>query len=643
LALLPAKPLPILEWAKANIVIPDGPYKGQQFDPDLQPFARLLLLELGKPLFNRFVCTGPTQTGKSLICYVIPVLYHLFAIGETVVAGLPTADIADDKWNMDFLPVIEASPTLRELLPSSGAGSRNGKVRTRVRFKNGATLRFMSGGGTDKTRAGFTSRVLAVTEVDGLERSAVESKEADKLKQLEARQRAFLAQGTVTYLECTVTTSDGRIWSEYQGGTASRIARPCPHCGDYVTPEREHLKGWQHAENEIEARETAAWHCPGCGKPWTEQQRRSANLSAVLVHHGQEVDSAGCVSGSPPRTKTLGFRWTAVDNHLATAADVAADEWLATREHDRENAEKELRQFVHCLPYDPPDIELTPLDPEQVRNRTTKTKKGICPNGTIGISVGIDTGKRSLHWTAIGWQITGAGQIIDYGMQTVEADRLGIKAGLLAALHSLSSYFGRGWQSEGGKLLHASQVWIDSGYHEHQEPVYDFCNEANQGLPFGSERYRPTKGYGEGQRRMSRYYAPAKTNSEVRLIAPGYHLARSRGRVLLVHINSDHWKTELHNRLGMPADAPTAITLYEAADPAEHKEFAEQLTAERQLEKWQEGRGETIVWERMRRQNHFLDSTYSAAAGGHFVLSLRPKAAANQNGTWFANQSRKAA
>jgi hypothetical protein len=85
------------------------------FDADLQPFARLFLLELDSGRWDRIVCTGPTQTGKSLICYVIPVLYHLFAIGETVVAGLPTADMADDKWSMDFLPVIEASPTLREL------------------------------------------------------------------------------------------------------------------------------------------------------------------------------------------------------------------------------------------------------------------------------------------------------------------------------------------------------------------------------------------------------------------------------------------------------------------------------------------------------------------------------------------------
>jgi phage terminase large subunit GpA-like protein len=560
-----------------------------------------------------------------------------------VVAGLPTAEMAHDKWSMDFLPVIEASPTLRGLLPNSGAGSRRGKVSTSVRFGNGSTLRFMSFGGSDKSVAGFTTRVLAVTEVDAVDAVSETSKEADKLKQLEGRQRAHLATGCKTYLECTVSTSNGRIWSEYLGGSQSRIARPCPHCGNFVTPEREHLSGWQTAESELEARQNAAWACPDCGQLWTETERRAANLRGVLVHKEQEVTRAGEVIGPLPPTKTLSFRWSAVDNHFARAEDIAADEWLATREHDRENAEKELRQFVFCLPYDPPDVELTPLDAEQVKKRTAATKKGVLPPGALGVTVGVDTGKRALHWVAIAWQQSGAGQIIDYGLQTVDADRLGTKASLAAALKSLSSYFTRGWQQD-GKQIAPAQVWIDSGYHEHQEPVYAFCGEINSGLTFGAERYRPSKGYGDGQRRMSRYYAPQKINNEVRHIAPGYHLTRSRNRTLLVHVNSDHWKSELHGRFSLPPDSSTAITLYEAADKAEHAEFAEQLTAERQVEKWQEGRGEFITWERIRRQNHYLDAAYLAIAAGHFYLSLRPtqQSQAAQSGGWFAQQRRAA-
>ena len=222
-ALVRPKPPKMLDWAQSTIVVPDGPLKGTLFDADTQPFTRLFFTEVDSGRWDRIVALGPTQTGKSLSCYVIPVCHHLFAIGETVIAGVPTGDMSDDKWQADFLPVIESSPELRKLLPVTGQGSRAGRVRTRVKFRNGATLRFMSGGGNDKTRAGFTARVLAVTEVDGLDRPGATSREADKLKQLEARQRAFLASGIRTYLECTVSSTAGRIWQEYIGGSESRI------------------------------------------------------------------------------------------------------------------------------------------------------------------------------------------------------------------------------------------------------------------------------------------------------------------------------------------------------------------------------------------------------------------------------------
>lgn len=628
-ALLPRAVPSMLQWAAENIVIPDGPHKGERFDPDTQPFARLFFQEVDSGRWDRIVATGPTQTGKSLVCYIVPTLYHLFAVGETVVAGLPTIDMADDKWSQDFLPVIEASPALRRLLPATGPGSRAGRVKARVKFRNGATLRFLSGGGSDKSRAGFTGRVLAVTEVDGLDAAGRTSKEADKLKQMEARQRAFLQAGTRTYLECTVTTTAGRIWQEYIHGTESRIARPCPRCGVYVTPEREHLTGWQDAEDELQARANAAWTCPACSAQWTEAERHAANLAAVLVHRGQEVTPDGQVVGPVPPTRTLGFRWTAADNHFASAADVAADEFHGQREPDRDNAEKELRQFVHCLPWDPPEVEFTPLQPEAVLQRAGTCKKGIVPTGAAVVTVGIDTGKKVLHWVAIAWTPAGGGYIIDYGTQNTDAERLGIQRGLVEALRTLRGYLDPGWQTDNGQKLTASQVWIDSGYHEHADPVFMFCREANGNRQVGGELWRPSKGYGTNQRRMEKnYHAPRRTGNEVCYIGNAYHLVRdARWRMLVAHVNSDHWKGELHQRLALPPDAEQALQLYEVADAADHRELAEQLTAEREVTKYVDGRGEVICWERIRRANHFLDAAYLATAAGNLALTFHTQKA----------------
>lgn len=632
------------EWAERTIVIPDGPFKGEPFSCRTQPFAGVFFDAVDRGRWERIAATGPTQTGKSLICYVIPVLWHLFAVGETVVAGLPTLDIAQDKWGEDFLPVIEASPELSALLPKTGEGSRGGRVKARVRFRNGATLRFMTAGGTDKTRAGFTSRVLAITEVDGLDQSGSTSREADKIKQMEGRVRAFLKLGIQEYLECTVSIETGRIWQEYTNGTRSRLARPCPHCGAFVTPEREHLVGWDAAETEMEAREKATWICPSCAVPWSEEDRYAGNLRSVLVHHGQEVTPEGEVVGPLPPTRTLGFRWSAVDNHFVTAADVGAEEWQARRAVDRENAEKELRQFVFCIPYDPPEVELTPLDPDALRKRTGGYKRGIVPAGRLGIGVGVDTHKRHLEWQAQAILPDGRKYVIDYGEQAVAAERLGIKAGLIEALRALRDYFEAGWQlSHGTGRRPPDQVWIDSGYHEHTDAVYGFCREANQGTEPGQKRYRPSKGYAEGRRDMRRYLAPKRLTQEVRLIGKQYHLARlPRAGQMLVHCNADHWKSVLRDGLAMGAEEPGAIVLYEAADPGEHQELIDQLTAERPKVIWEEGRGERIVWERIRRKNHQLDAGYAAAAACDLIAVLVAKqAAAEKQGGWFAAMERR--
>jgi phage terminase large subunit GpA-like protein len=621
------------QWAESNIVIPDGPYKGERFRCDIQPFSRLFFGAVDTGLWERIAATGPTQTGKSLICHVIPLTYHLFAVGETSVAGITSLDMVADKWSEDILPVIEASPKLRELLPVTGEGGRGGRVKARVRFRNGSTLRFLTGGGKDKSRAGFTARILAITEVDGMDESGTTSRETDKVGQMEGRLRAYLKTGTRTYLECTVSTRSGRIWLEYINGTESRIALPCPHCHTHVTPEREHLLGWQDAQTELEAREAAAWSCPACAALWSEEERYQANLRGVLVHRGQEVTPEGQVVGPIPQTRTLGFRWTAVNNHFATAGDVAADEWNARRSPHRDNAEKKLRQFVHAIPWDPPEVDLTPLDPEKLISRVTTLKRGVVPADCIGVMVGVDTGKRMLHWVVMAVRERGGAAIIDYNHHRVESDRLGIVQGLIAAFKQLHAYFSAGWRSETGQPWAPSQVWIDSGYADHTDAVYEFCQWANAGGTPGSELYRPSKGHGEGQPQTTRYHAPSDTTEDVPLIGREYHFSLlPRAGAFLVHINSDTWKSAVHQALVMPVEEPLALTLFASASFREHDEFARQITAEKLREKFIENRGTVYVWERHDRQNHYLDASYEAFAGVDFIWNFRQaqKAQASQ-------------
>ena len=345
-----ARPQPLRsmrQFAEEEIIIPDGPFQGRHFRCHRQPYTGLWFDAVDSGCWSRHVATGPTQSGKTLACFVIPIVYHLFEVGETVICGLPDMDMAADKWREDLLPVIEQS-RYRELLPKRGGGSRGGRVET-IQFRNGATLKYMSGGGGDKSRAGYTSRVVAVTETDGMDQPGGTSRESDKITQLEARTRAYGSRKRI-YLECTVSTEEGRTWQEYKSGTQSSILLPCPHCRAWVAPEREHFVGWQGADSQAAARASGAFSCPECGEFWTAEQRIEANRQGKLIHRGQSIGADGQVTGAPPATDTLGFRWSAVNNLFLAPGDIAADEWRASRSADEENAEREMRQFVWCLP-----------------------------------------------------------------------------------------------------------------------------------------------------------------------------------------------------------------------------------------------------------------------------------------------------
>ena len=84
--------------------------------------------------------------------------------------------MANDKWKKDIKPAIQRS-RYGELLPTTGEGSKGGKVRV-ISFQNGVHLTFMSFGGDDKSKAGETAPNLIVTETDGANDAQTTSDEA---------------------------------------------------------------------------------------------------------------------------------------------------------------------------------------------------------------------------------------------------------------------------------------------------------------------------------------------------------------------------------------------------------------------------------------------------------------------------------
>ena len=609
------------QFAEAEIVLPDGPFEGTRYRLHRQPFNRLWFhaIDVLARQYNwsRFVAVGPTQSSKTLIGHVIPLLYHLFEVRESVISGLPIIEMSNDKWREVISPVIEKTAYIDEI-PDSGAGSKGGEADA-IKFQNGSTLKFMTGGGSDKSRAGYTARVVVISETDGMDKPGEASRETDKISQIEARTMAFEERRRI-YLECTASIETGRIWQELKTvGTDSRIVCQCPHCLQPVTPEREHLTGWQDAETLQQAQERAAFCCPSCGAAFDEAQRRTMNEGAILVHRGQEVatvDGKMVVTGEPTYTDTFAMRWNAFNNLFVRPGFVASNEWKAVRAADPEDAERKLRQFFWALPHAPVSLAVTKLDAAAIRHRMEKYPRGMIPKDTQYVTIGVDLRKFYGHYVCYAWRPGPRVLIFDYGIFDINSDQFGPERAMLLALREFREQCQAGWTMEGVGPRMPDQVWIDSRYQHEGQVVYAFCSESRE--PAG-ERFRPIMGYGDGPQWGRKYFAPKSLTAATQHIGDGYHIVYLKNEnIWRVDIHADEWKQRIQSRLACTVDTPGALTLFHA-QANEHTKISKHFVAEELREEFKPGIGTVRKMVTISRENHFLDCAYIGAAAGHFL------------------------
>lgn len=627
-------------FAEEEIVIPAGPFKGRRFRCDRQPYTGLLFDAVDSGAYRRHAFTGPVQSGKTLSSLVIIAMYHWFEIQEPVILGMPDLEMADEKWRLDFLPVIERT-RYRDLIPTKGPGSRGGKASV-LQFKNGVWVRFMGGGGGDAQRSGSTARVVAITEVDKMDEAGASSREADKVSQMEARTEAY-DLNSVTYMECTTSIKTGRIWQEWENGTASRIASRCPHCRDYVVLGREHLVGWQDAKTELEAERCAGFACARCGALWSDEDRRAATADSILLHRGQEavhyvkgerVEDGGKIpkravlhiEGDAPETNTLGFRWSAVDNMLTSTGKLGVKEWKGARSVDETNAEKELHQFTWALPY-AGDLELlSDVDPMKVIERGCRAPHGVVPASAKYLVAHMDLGKWKCWYVVEAVLEDGSPHVVDYGTMFPESGQFGEDKAIPATLGEFREMMEMGYPvgaMGSTDRMRPELQGVDSGG-SWADLAYKFCLESGPG-------WLPLKGYGTSRAMDRNYMRPKNKSAHVRFIGEEYHLAwirMDKGRVAVLEVNADHWKSMVHTSLQIPmpegdggAIEAGAMTLFERERPLDHLGFAKHMVSEKEIEEFVAGTGPgtgTVKrWEQVRRDNHWLDCAYNCRALGH--------------------------
>jgi len=623
----------IREFAESEVVLPPGgPSAGLRFRGDRQPWAGLFMDEVAKLKPEFVYLVGPSQKGKTLSGHVIPIVYTLFELKESVIVGIPNIDMVADKWKDDLKPVIESSPSLARYMPRTGTGAKDGGG-VRYDFTNGTSIRFMTAGGGDKSRAGKTSRVVAITEVDGFGEVGGTSKEGTKFEQIVARTNSHGSRRTV-YAESTVSDADGIVWQAYSaGGSGARLMLKCQHCGHYVDIDRQHFTGWEDAKHEDEARDKAFWFCPDCGSHWSEQDRRAANQQAKIAHRGQRIEPDGTVTGEKPPGRVFSMRFHPGHDIIGDASDLAAAMWRAAQKPDQEAAERAISQFLWALPPLKQDITVVALTHEGIAARQGSTERGLAPSWTERITFHSDVGKRELHWVMMAWRKDGRGRVIDYGTHPVRSDSLPEAVAIKSALVELYTAIavpGVNW--EGHAERRRIDVWqadaaymtdaVVSAIHEILKLMTDDDRRCNRAAyPYFGRGRRQEYGHTYGDKKT--------TNATVRWIGNRCHLAWLPDRnVLAMEVDVDSYKIDVHSALAIPkevgadgreGDYPAgAIDLFRVPNPKDHNNFAKHIMAEELMEQFEPGqRGAIQIWHVHSRSNHKLDATTGNFAAAH--------------------------
>ena len=277
-------------------------------------------------------------------------------------------------------------------------------------------------------------------------------------------------------------------------------------------------------------------------------------------------------------------------------------------------------------PDDQAEEETIFLSAKTIQNRTSGHPRGVVPDDTRALLVGIDVGRYRLHWVVSAYLEGRRAAVIDYGIHEVNSptgdtrddtpEAQALKAAVQIAVRlALSDLWeamtdpARGYAKADGTPVPVDLVGIDSRYQ--QGSVFEFCATdpatiypmIGQGSAPGLTRYRVPKGSIKSEDGRI-YYRP--TDKPRRY-----------------YLDTDNFKAAVHE--GFLLDAgPGSIAVFEPEDERTHHAYARHVTAEVQtvikgVPKWVKTRGQ--------KSNHWFDATYLTQAAASVVQHWIPEIA----------------
>jgi phage terminase large subunit GpA-like protein len=572
-------------------------------DPSLTPYVVPFLRAFSDPRYRRVALVCGAQMGKTDS--------ELDLIGERldnrpvpIIYVAPSREFATDQFEPRLVELFRQAPSLASKVLGGFESKRQKKTLKRVA---GVTVRLAHAGSAVSLMSSPCGLAL-VDEYDTLLRDV--QKHGDPLGLIEARGLTYAdftlgvcstpSKGNVeTYVDpasglelwspAMPEDLESPIWALWQQGTMFHWAWPCVHCGEYFVPRFSCLKWDGDRATPFEARETAHVVCPRCGGVHEDKDKAEMNRRGRYVAPGQSIDAAGNVTGDIPQTSTASFWVSGLASPFVTWGERAAAHIQTVRLGDMDRVRTSINSNFGEL--HAPGVGELPEWSEVLEHRGNYAR-GELPAGVIALVMTCDVQKDRLVVVIRGWGARATSWLIDWGEIDGDPAEPQVWHDLLDLIQTPLH----------GMPLRA--VLIDSGFRPGKADelpvhrVYDFARRFPRQI-------RACKGSSWPMR-----IPIMRTKIEVNVAG-----SAAKHGLTILRLDSDHWKSWVHERLRWPLDQPGAWFLPRDVD----EEYCKQVVSETRT-RTPSGK---IVWQQRFKENHFLDCEALQAAAGYLLGAHR--------------------
>ncbi|AUS02250.1 terminase large subunit [Vibrio phage 2.096.O._10N.286.48.B5] len=591
-ALKPPPKLNLVEWADSYRMLPDNSAESGLWKTSRVPPAREPMLSISNPLVQEITVMSCIQLMKTELM-LNAALYYIHQEPSPMMYVAPKAALAE-AWSKErFVKSVKATPVVSEIFTDNRRGEGNTILQKQFA---GGQLSIVSARNPDDL-AMRACRVMMFDECDKYPANTGSGDggsggEGDPIGVAWGRATTY-GKRAKKITACSPTIQGkSRIEQEYLKSNQSVYYQKCPHCGfekeltwlDVDIPKDQETGEFIHTQAHIVCDKDAG----GCGAKWSEGDRLNSIRNGrwfikrpeVTWHHGYKVTSL-----ASPFTPTV---------------------TLAKEFMDALGNQQLLKAFYNTrMAQTWKEVGEQP-DWQRLYDRREVYKSDKIPRGGLMITCGIDVQLAGIYYEITAWGRRKESWSIEKGYIAGDIDTDEMKD----VIHHMAD---RLFKSDTNMDMPIERTCIDSGYKSQR--VYAIVRE------FGNDKLVAVKGEKEGN-----LATIIGTPTPVDVNIDGTRF--SRGLMLWkvgVGVTKEQFYAWLN--LAKPTDEDLKDgKLYPSGYchfPEYDEEYFKQITAE-QFMRVENKRGfVSYSWEKLRKDNHFLDCRVYSRAGAEMLQISR--------------------